>query len=414
MLKKLARSNVRPTNLSIDQLQMIVQTNQSWLVSMEELADTSDELDHLEMTLESLDQAGSLNHGVGIMAMERIQSLESVTGRILNTLPSLESDTYSSEGFKDTVLPALQSVAQMTSKAYSDNFASVLTALSNVSLGSIHTAKSGIKRADTLKQKLKAANLKGAVEVPLSGKNVGNAFTRDGKAVRDLTSALKKDLAQAKILMEVLPTQVLAFANDFHKLVEGISLDSDEDFRRTILDKIQNLTHPIDLFSKKISTSEELLFNTSLYVLKKTAPKAQGISGDYVHLADLATKQVLRERGGKPLQRSDSVKLSKGDLETLLECSTEYCELVISGWGTYRKMSSALQRVMRTIQKLDYSAGELKKGDNMRALKQLIKISKHIPQYYRSPLAEETDRCIKMALAIRVLVSRAIKSDQPA
>lgn len=414
MLQKLARPNPRPTNLSIDQLHMIVHTNQNWLVSMEELADTVDELDHLEVTLENLDQAGALNHGVGILAMERIQSLESITGRILGTLPSLESDTYSSEDFKDSVLPALQSVAQMTSKAYHDNFASVLTALSNVSLGSIHTAKSGLKRTDVLKQKLKAVDIKGSLEVALSGKNVGNAFTRDGKAVRELLPALKKDLAQAKILMEVIPAQVLAFANEFHKLVEGIDLDSDEGFKRTVLDKIQNLTHPIEAFSKKISPTEELLFNTSLYVVKKNAPKARGISNDYVHLADLATKQVVRERGGKPLQRSDSAKLTKSDLEALLECSADYCELVISGWGTYRKMSSALQRVMRSIQKLDYSAGELKSSDNIQALKQLVKISKHIPQYYRSPLADETDRCIKMALATRVVVSRAIKSDTPA
>lgn len=413
MLQKLARSNARPTNLSIDQLQMIVNTNQNWLVSMEELADTVDELDHLEVTLEQLDQAGALNHGVGILAMERIQALEGVTGRIVGTLPSLESDTYSAEDFKDSVLPALQNVAQMTGKAYRDNFSSVLTALSNVSLGSIHTAKSGNKRTQGLKQKLKAAPVKGSIVVSLSGKNVSNAFTRDGKAVRDLIPALKKDLAQAKILMEDIPAQVLAFANTYYKLAEGIDIESDEGFKSTILDKIQTLTHPIESFAKKISTTEELLFNTSLFVTKKSSPKARGIDTQYVHLADLATKQVVRERGGKPLQRSDSAKLTQSDLEALLDCSEQYCNLVINGWGTYRKMASALDRVMKSVQKLDYDAGELK-GENIYALKQLIMISKHIPQYYRSPLADETDRCIKMALATRVLVARAIKSDQPA
>lgn len=414
MLQKLTRPKPRPTNLSLDQLQMIVSTNQSWLVSMEQLSDTLEELDHLEVTLEHLDEVGALNHGVGLLAMERIQSLESITGQILRELPSMESDTYSAEAFKDTVLPALAGVAEMAGKAYSDNFASVLTALSNVSLGSIHTAKSGIKRTQGLKQKLKAATIKGSIEVSLSGKNVGNAFTRDGKAVRELVPALRKDLAQAKILMEVIPAQVMSFANTYHKLVDGIDLDSDEGFQRSILDKIHTLKHPVESFTAKISSTEELLFNTSLYVIKKNSPKARGISDDYVHLADLATKQVVRERGGKPLQRTDSVKLSKSDLEALLECSEAYCELVISGWGTYRKMSAALQRVMKSIQKLDYSSGELKSSENIAALKQVIKISKHIPQYYRSPLADETDRCIKMALATRVLVARAIKSDQPA
>lgn len=413
MLNKLARTNARPTNLSIDQLQMIVQTNQGWLVSMEELADTVDELDHLEVTLEHLDQAGALNHGVGILAMERIQALEGVTGRILGTLPSLESDTYSAEDFKDSVLPALQSVAGMTSKAYHDNFSSIITALSNVSLGSIHTAKSGNKRTQGLKQKLKATPVKGSVDVSLSGKNVGNAFTRDGKAVRDLVGALKKDLAQSKLLMEDIPAQVLAFANAYYKLLSSADLSSDAGFQSTVLSKLSVLTHPVESFAKKIPVNEELLFNTSLFVVKKPSPRARGISGDYAHLADLATKQVVRERGGKPLQRSDSTKLSQSDLEALLGFSESYCDLVISGWGTYRKMASALDRVMKSVQQLNLKEAELS-ANNIKALKQLIMVSKHIPQYYRSPLADETDRCIKMALATRVLVARAIKSDQPA
>jgi len=413
MLKKLARTNARPTNLSIDQLQMIVHTNQNWLVSMEELADTVDELDHLEVTLEHLSEMGALNPGVGILALERIQALEGVTGRILNTLPALESDTYSSEDFKDSVMPALHNVAKMTSKAYNDNFASVITALSNVSLGSIHTAKSGIKRTQALRQKLKAAPVKGNLEVSLSGKNVGNAFTRDGRAVRDLVSALKKDLAQASVLMEVIPAQVMAFANAYHKLITSADLSSDEGFERTVMAKIQTLTHPVESFAKKIPLTEELLFNTSLFVTKKPSPRARGIDASYAHLADLATKQVVRERGGKPLQRSDVAKLAASDLEALLGCSESYCDLVVSGWGTYRKMASALDRVMKSVQQLDLKNSALS-SNNIKALKQLITVSKHISHYYRSPLADETDRCIKMALASRVLVARAIKSDQPA
>lgn len=413
MLQKLARSNTRPTNLSIDQLQMIVQTNQGWLVSMEELADTVDELDHLEVTLEHLDQSGSLNHGVGILAMERIQALEGITGRIVGTLPSLESDTYSAEDFKDSVLPALQSVADMTSKAYNDNFASIITALSNVSLGSIHTAKSGIKRTAGLKQKLKGSPVKGSVVVSLSGKNVGNAFTRDGRVVKDIIGSLKKDLSQSSLLMTDIPNQVLSFANAYYKLLSSADLSSDEGFETTILKKLSTLKHPIESFAKKISVKEELLFNTSLFVSKKPSPRARGIDDNYTHLADLATKQVVRQRGGKPIQRSDSVKLTQSDLEALLDISESYCDLVINGWGTYRKMASALDRVMKTVQQLDLKKAELS-SNNIKALKQLIMVSKHIPQYYRSPLADETDRCIKMALATRVLVARVVKSDQPA
>lgn len=413
MLQKLTRPKPRTTKLSLDQLQMIVSTNQNWLISMEQLSDTLEELDHLEATLEHLDEVGALNHGVGLMAMDRIQSLESITGKIVQTLPSMESHTYSAEAFKDSILPALQSVAQMTSTAYSDNFASVLTALTNVSLGSMHTAKSGIKRVEGLRQKLKVLTLKGLVSVSLSGMNVGNAFTLDGTSVKDLVPALQKDLKKSKILMEIIPNEVMDFAIAYNRLLSAADLTSDEAFQRTVLDRIESLPHPVELFAKKIPLDAELLFNTSMYVDKRSSPKARGIDKPYAHLADLATKQVVRQRGGKPQQRNDSVKLSKGDLAKLLDYSQQYCDLVINGWGTYRKMSSALDRVMKSVQKFDLEEANLS-ANNIKALKQLITLSKHIPQYYRNPLADETDRCIKMALAARVLVSRAVKSDQPA
>ena len=413
MLDKLTRKTQRPTTLSLDQAQMIISTNQNWLVNMESLVDAVDELDHLESTLESLDEAGALNHGVGILVMERIQTLENLTGRIVDTVPSLESDSYTAEGFKDTVLPALVKVGELTSKAYSDNFDSILSALSNVSLGSIHTAKTSIKKSKVLRDKLKGADVSGKVTVSLSGKNIGNAFTLDGRPVGELVGALKKDLVNVKLLMEIVPQQVIDFALNFDKIVTAGDYSSDEAFVNTVMSKLTTLEHPTVSMAKKIKVDTELLFNTTLSLVEKPSPKARGIDTKYVHLANLATKSLVKERGGKPSQRNDSIQLSKVDLENLLECSEVYSEAVINGWGTYRKMSSALKRVMKAVRQLD-SKDIYLGSNNVKAVKQIIAISKHIPQYYRNPLSDETDRCIKMALATRVLVSRAIKSNKPA
>lgn len=413
MLKKLTRANQRPTTLSLDQAQMIVTTNQNWLVSMEALVDTVDELDHLETTLEHLDDVGAINHGVGILVMDRIQALESLTGRIVESQPSLESDSYSAEDFKDSVLPALANVAEMTSKAYTDNFASILTALSNVSLGSIHTAKTSIKRIQVLKDKLKTAGVDTDVTVSLSGKNVGNAFTLDGRPVGELVGALKKDLAKSKILMEVAPSLVLDYAVAFNRIIKSADLADDDSYTDTVLEPLADLVHPTISLSKKLKLDTELLFNTSLVLNKKPSPKARGIEPHYGHLADLATKQLVTQRGGKPSQRADQIKLSKSDLDQLLNCSKAYCDLVIKGWGTYRKMSSAMDQVMKSVKALNYNDSEMTLS-NLQSIKQLLTISKHLPQYYRNPLADETDRCIKMALATRVLVARAIKSNKPA
>ena len=400
-------------NWSLESMISQIDFGDDRLDRFEKLCATMEAVEEIQDDLQRLIDSGDANQTTAVMIRERIQNVEEETG-LTAEIPSMESHGDDMVAYHQISMEAvsglwnrMKQVWVSDFQSFIDGWATLFTGYRRWGLkqqGRIHKLRQewADKKPDLNEQRHKGS---------LAGQAVFMPFTLDGRLSKAPLADMTEDNKTARYLSTDYPKALAMYVEKVRAILNGGKFDSDDSFKRSVLDKLGQLEHPSTILkSPIIGKGSVLLHNTGLEVKKGRAVKP--VSSDPAHkkLADLCVQTHVKEFIFSWSMLNSGILedfyLSTSDVDKLLDLSENYAKYLVNCAETFRPLQKAMKG-MADYAKKSNDVDHLS-DVNRAAFKQVLKFCRGLTRYAKTPYRVEIGRIQSVCIASRIICSRTI------
>jgi len=383
----------------------------------DELELAMEELEEVEAQLEVVRTQGSISGPEMFMIQARLQNI----GDWINMeapVASLESHNDNPEMFVQVSMEAVSGFWNRIKQVIVADFQMEWDAYIRFFSTSEGWASRQKRRHHKLRQEWKdkkpSLNEK-RHKASMAGSYLPQMFRIDGRISKTPLEDLTSDSKYASYINRQYPKDLAVYLEKVRGVLNSAKFENDEQFKRTVLDKLAQFEHPFKVFKGPgVGEGNVLLTNKGLEVWKGRAVKPVGDDKVYRDLADLCVTTHVREYVMTWSNMNSGILedfyFSTEDVDKMLDFADLYCDFLISAKTGFVPLQRAFKNLASTVDKVNSVDGL--SPVNKKAFKQVLKFVRGMKRYAKTPYFHEQLRIKNLIPAIRILASRTIATAQ--
>jgi hypothetical protein len=400
-------------NWSLESMISQIEFGDARLDRFEKLCATMEAVDDIINDIETLVENGDANQTTALMIRERIQAVEEDTG-MRAEIPSLEDHGDDMIAYHQISMEAVSGFWNRIKQVYVSDFQSFIDGWATLFTGYRRWGLKQQGRIHGLRQEwadkkpsLNEQRHKGS----LAGQAVFMPFTVDGRLSKHPVKDMTEDNKTARYLSTDYPKALAMYVEKVRSILNSAKFDSDESFKKSLIDKLAMLEHPSTILkSPIIGQGSVLLHNTGLEIKKGRSVKPVASEPGYKKLADLSVQTHVKEFifSWSMLNAGilEDFYLTTDEVDKLLDLSENYAKYLVNCAETFRPLQKAMKG-MADYAKKSNDVDHLS-DVNRRAFRQVISFCRGLTRYAKTPYRVEIGRIQSVCIASRIIASRTI------